>query len=163
MNIHLSGMTLELCHALFREFTNDISVFPENRAFSEYHYSEESVNAYWKKNRSDDRIHLAILKDNVIIREIILKKINWIQMHCTLSIHMKNDSVKNQGYGTEAERQVLAYAKEKLEMKTIYANAFIHNKRSQHVLEKVGFKRTTQDQQYVYYKFETSLAKGQHP
>ena len=156
MSIKLSDMTIDLCHEFFHEFTNDISVFSANQPFFQYHYSKDSVNAYGKRNQVKNRIHLAILRDNNVIGEIILKQIDWIQKYCTLSIHMKNDSVKNQGYGTEAEKQALIYAKECLDMKRVYANTLIHNTRSQHVLEKVGFQKIVQNNQYVYYKFELS-------
>ena len=59
--------------------------------------------------------------------------------YCTLSIHMKNNSVKNRGFGTQAEILALEYAFGSLGMETVFADAVHKNKRSQHVLEKVGF------------------------
>ena len=67
---------------------------------------------------------------------------------------MMNDSVKNLGYGTEAERQAIIYAQEILKMRKIYADARIHNKRSQHILKKVGFQKIDQDNEFVYYVYE---------
>lgn len=65
---------------------------------------------------------------------------------------MINDSYKNKGYGTAAERLILEYAFRELEMQTVFADALIGNQRSQRVLEKVGFIKTHQDDQFVYYR-----------
>ena len=154
MNICLTKMTPELCHQFFKNFANDPAIFAPDQPYYEYQYSEDNVNSYWKKNQQSNRIHLAILENDTLVGEIILKKIDWYHMHCTLSIHMINDSVKNRGYGTEAERQAINYAKNILKMKRIYADTRIPNKRSQHVLEKVGFRRLKQDAEFVYYSYE---------
>lgn len=153
MYICLSDMTLELCHRFFESFTNDPAIFSSTQAYCEYQYSEEMVNAYWCKNQKADRIHLAILENYILVGEIILKKIDWSQMHCTLSIHLINDGVKNHGYGTEALRQVINYMRDHLKMKTVYADTIIHNIRSQHVLEKVGFTRIGQDAEFAYFSY----------
>ena len=58
----------------------------------------------------------------------------------TLSIHLQNDTVKGKGYGTRAEQLAIQYAFEVLNMVAVNADTIIKNTRSQHVLEKVGFK-----------------------
>ena len=153
MNIRLLPMTQAMCRAYFHEFANDPDVFAAGQPFSEYLYTPEKADVYWQKNQAADRVHLVILMGNEPIGEVILKNIDRIGRHCTLSIHMKNDSVKNRGFGTEAERLAIIYAIEKLELKTIFADTLINNKRSQHVLEKNGFQKIGRDSQYFYYKY----------
>ena len=63
-----------------------------------------------------------------------------------------NDSVKNKGYGTRAEILALEYVFDVLEIETVYADTILKNKRSQHVLEKVGFVKYRQDKSYCYYR-----------
>ena len=66
---------------------------------------------------------------------------------------MKNDSVKNKGYGTKAVLLALKYAFEELLMENVYADALIKNNRSRHVLTKAGFQEIKTDDKYCYYIF----------
>ena len=52
-------------------------------------------------------------------------------IEATFSIRMKNDGVKNHGYGTKAEILALDYAFHTLELKTVFADAIHKNKRTQ--------------------------------
>lgn len=72
---------------------------------------------------------------------------------------MKNDSVRNEGYGISAEVLAQQYAFNEMGMLTVYAYAVLKNTRSQHVLEKVGFIVTHQDETYRYYKCEKTTWK----
>ena len=71
-----------------------------------------------------------------------------------LSIHLQNDSVKGHGYGTLAEKLALKYAFDVLGMSAVNADTVIKNTRSQHVLEKVGFKFTEEKDRFRYYRCE---------
>ena len=73
-----------------------------------------------------------------------------------MGIHLQNDSVKEKGYGTQAERLVLQYAFEELGMVAVNADAALKNTRSQHVLEKVGFRYTHEDDTFKYYRCENN-------
>lgn len=46
-------------------------------------------------------------------------------------------------------------------MKTVYADAIHKNKRSQHVLQKVGFNETAYDEDFIYY--QCSIASWEPP
>ena len=70
---------------------------------------------------------------------------------------MQNDSFKNRCYGTQAEILTLEYAFTVLEMETVFADAIHKDKRSQHVLEKVGFLKTGSDDQFVYYRCDKEV------
>lgn len=94
--------------------------------------------------------------DQEPIGEIVLKNIDMEAKHCTLGIHMKNDSFKNQGYGTCAEILALQYAFQELGMVTVFADAVLKNARSQHVLKKVGFMETHRDDTFHYYRCDSA-------
>ena len=69
-----------------------------------------------------------------------------------MGISLQHDGYKNKGYGTKAESLALNYAFAELGMETVFADALINNRRSQHVLEKVGFMKTHQDDSFQYYR-----------
>lgn len=73
-----------------------------------------------------------------------------------------NDSVKNKGYGSAAERLALAYAFENLGMESVLADSVLKNTRSQHVLEKVGFVLIGVDDTFKYYRCDKNAFKNAH-
>lgn len=157
MNIYLHKMTKALARQFFQGFNNDPDIYSDMRRFALYVYTEEASDAYWERQQSLGRIHLAVMLGSEPVGEILLKHINLENKNCTLSIHMKNDSVKNRGYGTQAEILALRYAFDELEMETVYADALTKNQRSRHVLEKVGFVETHCDEAYHYYRCDKAL------
>ena len=82
------------------------------------------------------------------------KYIDMDKRECSMGIHLRDDSVKEKGYGTQAERLILQYAFEELGMIAVNADAALKNTRSQHVLEKVGFRYTHEDDTFKYYRCE---------
>lgn len=86
------------------------------------------------------------------IGEVILKNVDEAGRSCVMSIHLQNDSVKNRGFGTQAEVLALQYAFREMKLETVYADAIKKNQRSRHVLEKVGFKMTHIDEAFTYYR-----------
>jgi RimJ/RimL family protein N-acetyltransferase len=71
-----------------------------------------------------------------------------------LAIHLVNDSVKGKGYGSEAEGLIINYAFDQIGLNTVYADTVLRNKRSQHVLEKLGFKYVYEDEVFKYYELK---------
>ena len=88
------------------------------------------------------------------IGEVILKNMDEANRCCVMRNHLQNDSVKNLGYGTQAEEPALQYAFHEMKMETVYADAIKKNQRSWHVLEKVGFRITHQDDGFVYCRYD---------
>lgn len=152
--ISLCIMTRELCHELFRNWENDSGIYMDMALFKAYQYDEAAVNRYFDAKQSPSRVLLAIMKDNAPIGEIQLKQIDRERRECTLSIHMQNDTWKGHGYGTCAERLAVQYAFEVLGMAAVNADAIAKNKRSQHVLEKVGFRFIKEENGFKYYRYE---------
>lgn len=162
MNCYLCKMTEPLLQQFFQGFANDPDLFSDMRDFTAYTYSETAVNERWERQRQLGRIHLAVMLEQEPIGEVILKNLDSEKGYCTLSIHMKNNSVKNRGFGTQAEILALEYAFGSLGMETVFADAVYKNKRSQHVLEKVGFQKIREDMQFVYYRCEKETWGGLH-
>lgn len=160
MEITLKPMTIELCHAFYKEFVLDLSLFKDPSQYKPYIYSETDCNAYYERHQRLGRIHLAVMLQDAPIGEIVLKNIDPECRCCTMGITMINDNVKGKGYGTAAEMLTLKYAFEQLGMDTVYADSLMGNQRSQHVLEKVGFTEFSRDDTFVYYSCEKAAWKG---
>ncbi len=153
--ICLVPMTEELFHQYYKEYQNDPDLFADMNLFVPYRYSYERVEAYIRRQKEKGRLVFAVMREGLPVGEIILKEIDHIKRECTLSICLQNNSVKGQGIGTAAERLILAYATKELGIRTVYADAILKNKRSQHVLEKVGFRFVREDEAFRYYRFDT--------
>ncbi len=154
MEISLRVMTRELCHELFKGWENDPDIYMNMDQFTAYQYSEDAVDRYFDAKQTPSRVLLVIMKEDTPVGEIQLKQIDWERKECTLSIHMQNDTVKGHGYGTRAECLAVQYAFEVMGMTAVNADAITKNKRSQHVLEKAGFRYVEEENGFKYYRYE---------
>ena len=152
--ISLCVMTRALCHDLFKGWENDPDIYMDMAQFTAYQYDEAAVDRYFDAKQNPSRVLLAIMKDNTPIGEIQMKQIDRERKECTLSIHMQNDAVKGRGYGTCAERLAVQYAFEVLGMTAVNADTIAKNKRSQHVLEKIGFQFVKEENGFKYYRYQ---------
>ena len=150
--ISLCVMTRALCHELFKGWENDPDIYMDTAQFTAYQYNEAAVDKYFETKQTPSCVLLAIMKDNTPIGEIQLKQIDRERKECTLSIHMQNDAIKGHGYGTRAERLAVQYAFEVLDLETVNADTIVKNKRSQHVLEKIGFQFIKEENGFKYYR-----------
>lgn len=148
--VTLQSMTRQMCHEFYQNFQND----PAIGHYSEYVYTPEIADRYFYANSVPDRKLLAILVGGQIVGECKLKNIDHEKRECSMGIHLQNDAVKGKGYGTQAERLILQYAFEELGMAAVNAEAVRKNTRSQHVLEKAGFRYTHEDDTFKYYRCE---------
>lgn len=153
-DISLRIMTKELCHKLFKGWENDPAICKDMDLFVPYQYDEKAVDKYFDSKQDSTRVLFAIMKADKPIGEIQLKQIDYVSKECTLSIHMQNDNVKGHGYGTSAEHLILQYAFDVLGMNAVNADTVINNTRSQHVLEKVGFRYIREADGFKYYRYE---------
>lgn len=152
--ISLRIMTRKLCHQLYSGWENDSSIYMDMELFSPYKYDENEVDKYFDAKQNQSRILFAIMKGEKPIGELQLKQINMMSKECTLSIHLQNDTVKGKGYGTRAEQLAIQYAFDILGMVAVNADTIEKNIRSQHVLEKVGFRFIRQENGFKYYRVE---------
>ena len=152
--VSLCPMTREMCHEFYQGFQNDPAIFMDMSRFSEYEYTPEKVDRYFEENIIPSRRLFAIVVDGRIVGECKLKYIDFDAMECSAGIHLLDDNVKGRGYGTEAERLLLRYAFEELGVVAVNADAVLKNTRSQHVMEKVGFRYVREDETFKYYRCE---------
>lgn len=152
--IELQKMTRELCHELYKGWSNDVSIYTDMSLFKPYSYEKVAVDRYFDSKNEPSRILFAIMLEDRPIGELQLKRIDREKAECTLSIHLQNDAVKGKGYGTQAERMAVQYAFDELGMAAVNADAVRKNTRSQHVLEKVGFRLIAEDDLFKYYRME---------
>ena len=148
--VSLKPLTRQMCHEFYQNFQNDLAI----GHYYEYVYTPEIADRYFDTNSVTDRKLFAIMVGDQIVGECKLKNIDFKKRECSMGIHLQNDAVKEKGYGTQAERLVLQYAFEELGMIAVNADAVLKNTRSQHVLEKVGFRYTHEDETFKYYRCE---------
>ena len=152
--LSLEKMTKELAHDFYREFILDPDPFLDKSKYSPYSYHPDEVDARITHYRELGRIYLALMLDNKPIGEIVLKNIDWNIRTCEFGITLINDTYKNRGFGTAAEKMILEYAFSQLQMDVVYADALITNERSCHVLRKAGFTEYRKDSHFVYFRYE---------
>ena len=151
--ISLCIMTRELCHQFLREHENDPAVYEDESQFQPYVYSKEAADSFYERKQIPGRLELVAMMDGQTIGHVQLKNINTDDRECEFGFHMQNDSVKGLGYGTQIARLVLEYAFDNLEMDAVYAYTLVKNTRSQHVLEKVGFRYISEKDGFKYYRY----------
>lgn len=152
-DVYLLPMTAQMYHAYFKEYQNDPDLYMDPNAYTAYTYEEEKVNRYIQRQIDLNRKPFAIMFQNEIVGEIILK--NIVAHECaTLSLSMKNAKYKNRGFGTKAEQLIIQYAFCELDLSVLYADAILTNTRSQHVLEKVGFQFLKEEGDFRYYRID---------
>lgn len=148
----LAPMTRALCRRYFRDFESDPAVCADARTYRPFRYSDEWADAYFDRQRDRDRVHLAVTERGEPVGEVIFKNLDRASGVCTLSVHLQNDAAKGRGVGTQTERLAPAYAFGELGMDTVRADALLHNTRSRHVMEKVGFRLVREDGAFACYE-----------
>ncbi len=151
--IRLVPMTAEMYRTFFREYENDPDVFLPGQEYVHYEYSEEKAARYVQRQQDLRRIPLAVLCDDEIVGEILIKNIEPHKC-AAMGIVLKNNTYKDRGIGTQAERLAVQYVFDTLDIPTLYADTIQQNGRSQHVLEKAGFTLIREDQNFKYYRID---------
>ncbi len=155
--ICLTPMTNALYHQYCQELENDPDLYRDMDTFKPYVYDFQQAEQYMRRKKEKKQLVFAILAEGLPVGEVLLKGIDREKKFCTMGICLQNDRVKGRGIGTRAEQLIVAYAFDTLGMETVYADALLKNTRSQHVLEKVGFRKTHEDDQFRYYRMDKPL------
>lgn len=151
--IELGPMTEDMYHRYFKEYESDPDLLLKDQPYVSYTYSEEKVERYIRRQKELRRIPLAILCDDEIVGEIVIRDIE--EHKCAaMGITLKNAKYKDQGIGTEAERLAVRFVFCDLDIPTLYADTVKTNTRSQHVLEKAGFAFLREDGDFKYYRID---------
>lgn len=152
-DVYLLPMTTEMYHEYFKEYQNDLDLYIDKSTYTPYTYTEETVNRYIQRQHDLKRKALAIMFDGEIVGEIVIK--NIVEHKCaTMGLSMKNAKYKDRGFGTKAEQLATQYVFNELDIPVLYADSILSNTRSQHVLEKVGFKFIKEEGDFRYYRID---------
>ncbi len=155
--VYLLPMTAEMYHEYFKKYENDLDLYIDKGTWEAYVYEEEKVNRYIQRQIDLERKAFAIMCGDEMVGELIIKNIE--EGKCaTLGLAMKNVQYKDKGYGTKAELLAIDYVFHELDIPTLYADSIMSNTRSQHVLEKVGFCLTGEDETFKYYRIDRKNA-----
>ena len=149
--VRLVPMTAEMYRRFFREFENDRDLCREGQAYEPYLYSEDRVARYIRRQSDLHRVPLAIMLDDEIAGEILVKNIEP-HRSAELSITLKNPNFKDRGIGTQALKEAVRYVMDEMDIPAVFADALKTNGRSRHVLEKTGFIMMKEDGDFVYYR-----------
>lgn len=151
--VYLLPMTSEMYHEYFKEYQNDLDLYIDKSTYTPYTYDEEKVNQYIQRQIDLNRKAFAIMHNDEIVGEIIIK--NIVEHQCaTLGLAMKNTQYKDRGFGTKAEQLAIQYVFHELDIPVLYADSILSNTRSQHVLEKVGFQFIKEEGDFKYYQIK---------
>ena len=149
MEITLKPMTREMYHRYLKEYENSPELFFDPSKCAPYVYDKDAVDRYVQRQIDLNRKPLAIMLGDEIVGEIVLKNIE--DRKCaTMGLCLKGAAYKDRGIGTQAERLAVQYVFYELDIPTLYADSIRPNTRSQHVLEKVGFTLTGEDEKFKY-------------
>lgn len=147
--IFLEEESPELCHAFFRQLRQEAPPTADGRERRPYRYSAAKVNAdYARRLLQRDRRGYAILRGDKVIGQAELTHIDPEGKSCECTICLVNDGVKNRGFGTRAERLLLRRAFGELGMETVRATVQAGCSRSEHVLQLLGFRYVSEDEQF---------------
>ena len=151
--VYLLPMTADMYHAYFKEYQNDLDLYIDKTAYTPYIYDKEKVDRYIRRQQDLNRKVLAIMVDDEIVGEIVIKNI-IAQQSATMGLALKNTKYKDRGFGTQAERLAIQYVFNELDIPVLFADSILSNTRSQHVLEKVGFQYINEDKDFKYYRID---------
>ena len=157
--ITLVPMTAEMYRRYAMEYENDPDLYLQGQEYVPYTFSEEKVKRYIQRQIDLKRIQLAILCEDEIVGEIILKNIEPHKC-ATMGITLKNAKYKDHGIGTQAEKLAVHYVFNELDIPTLFADTIQTNTRSQHVLEKIGFTLIREDEDFKYYRIDRDRSQG---
>ncbi len=156
MPIELKEMTRERMHELYQGFVFDPDIFMDMTLFErakQSAYDPARVDALFDKRCAEEgSFAFAVMLDGRVIGEVGLRHANFDTGECELSVHLQSDAVKNRGYGTRAEQLAIEYAFDVLGMESVFADSIAKNTRSQHILEKLGFRYLGEKDGFKQYR-----------
>ncbi len=135
----LLPMTAELAYGVFNGYESDPVTYENEADIRPFVYSEKWVDEHLEGQKALGHILFAIMLNECPIGEVKLHKISQRQKKCELTIHIKNDSYRNLGYGTEALKQAVEYVRETLRLDVIETHIISKNMRARRAFKKAGF------------------------
>ena len=94
-----------------------------------------------KMNETTEQVLFGICLDGKFIGTITLNDINWIHRIANVGIMIGDKTCWRHGYGTEATRQLVYYAFNRLNLQKVWAGVHALNQNSIKMFERAGFFR----------------------
>ena len=158
--VKLAPMTRKMFEEYCREYENDPDLYLDPAKYVPFQYSEAWIDRYLQRIADLRRVQLAILYEDEVVGEIVLKNIEP-KACATMGLTLKNAAYKDRGIGTQAERLAVEYVFRELDIPVLYADSIQTNTRSQHVLEKVGFTFLREDADFKYYEIRRDAPRAE--
>ena len=147
--LELIPMTSELYHKEMMHYVADPMMCE-----TPYVYTKEyAQRVFERKIAHKNRRWFAIAKHTIVIGDVYFKDIDFDKATGVLSISLNQDCYKGMGYGTAVIKKMIEYGIIELGLTKIYADVVLRNTRSQHVLEKLGFKYISEDNDLKYFEY----------
>lgn len=136
-DIVLRPCTRDEYHEFFREYEPDPMMDPRPYRYQRTHV--DHCFDFDEMRKSDSPI-FGIFENERIVGTLSLSRMDHLAHKCEIGIVLQHDGCKNRGIGTKAMKLGLELAVGQYNMCHIWADTMGHNKRMQHVLEKLGFE-----------------------
>ncbi|MFP4117103.1 MAG: GNAT family N-acetyltransferase [Candidatus Aenigmatarchaeota archaeon] len=112
---------------------------------------EEWIEKTWEKRKEGEEYTFAIVEKSIgdVVGSISLTDINDVNRSAEIGIWIKEECW-GQGYGTEAQKLLLKYGFEELNLHSIHGRAYGFNEKSKGLKKKVGMKQIGKLREGVY-------------
>ncbi len=117
------------------QYLSDSLIYPVSRT-DEVKWLESISNANHK-----EKVLAIETMSGKLIGSVGLTNINWVERKAEMGIMIGEKDQWNKGYGSEAVREILRLAFEKMNLNRIYLRVFENNPRAIKVYERCGFRR----------------------
>lgn len=152
--IGLRGLELEDVKILYKEMNNS-NMTQFLFAFRPFSIGEEEdfIKSSWKDGKEGKGFAFAVVEksSSKLVGTVSLMKIDAISRNSELGIWISEEAC-GKGYGVDAEKLIIKYGFESLNLHSIFARAFAFNERSAKVIEKAGMKKQGILRESVYRK-----------
>ena len=146
--VTLASATPVLWHEFYSRYVADLMMTD-----IPYVYDFERAQRSFDSRSTDlSRREFVIMVSGQVVGIIGLKRIDLEKNQAEFGIALMDDAVKGKGIGTYAIKLLLEYAKYELKLQAVLADSVHRNARSQHVLEKVGFVYTHENDEFKFYE-----------
>ena len=117
------------------QYLSDSLIYPISRADEAKWLESVTVTNHREKVFAIETL------DKELVGSVGLHNINWVERKAELGIMIGEPRFWGQGYGSDAVREILRIAFEKMNLNRVYLRVFENNPRAIRVYEKCGFQK----------------------
>jgi len=148
--VELREMTKETWHEYYEKYVPDPMM-----DLNPYTYNEKrAAHNFEIKSVDVTRKYFDVFCEDILVGQAYFKHIDYDTKTAEAAIALVDDSAKGKGVGTMAIELLVSYGFEKLGLEKIIATAVSRNTRSQHILQKLGFEFTHEDDIFKHYRLK---------